>query len=103
MAGPLVADRALDRGGPTVVEVGRVEAAVGTQLGAEIDLVERKEARAELALGGDAHAVAALAERLGHARDHTDIAAPVEIAPARRGLHVRRGRRFEWELLADAL
>ena len=96
-------DRALDRGDQPVVEVGRVEPAVGAQLGAEVGLVEREQARAELTLGGDAHAVAALAERLGHARDHADVAAPVEVAPARGGLDVRAADRLEREHRADAL
>ena len=72
-----------------VIEIGCVEPAVGAQLGAQVDLVEREQARAELTLGGDAHAVTALAERLGDARDHTDVADAVEITPAGGGLHVR--------------
>ena len=52
----------VDRVGEVVV------GAAVAQHRAEVDLVEREQARAELALGGDAHAVAVLAERLGHAR-----------------------------------
>src|SRR5262245_44978191 len=39
----------------------------------EVELVEGEEAGAELAVGGDPHAVAALAERRRDARDHADV------------------------------
>src|SRR5205085_9866338 len=61
------------------------EASVGSQHAAQIGFVECEEARAELAFGGEAHAVAVIAERLGHAGDHADVADPV-------GIHEPLGR-----------
>src|SRR4029450_9605510 len=52
----------------------------------QVELVEGEEAGADLAAGGDAHAVAALAERRGDARDHADITDTVAVPVARRGL-----------------
>ena len=47
-----------------------------------VDLGRGEQARAELALGGQAHAVAVAAERLGDRRDHADRATAVEVPPA---------------------
>src|SRR5690349_18028932 len=63
---PLRADRAHDLLGQTVVEIAVVD--VAAQDRAEVELLEREEARAQLAFGGHADAVALLAERLGDAR-----------------------------------
>ena len=49
---------------------------------AQVGLVGGEQARAELPVGGQADPVAVAAERLGHARDHADGAAAVEVAPA---------------------
>ena len=67
-----------DLGGEEVVElvVGRAAA----QDGPQVELLEREQAGAELALGGDADAVALLAERLGDAGDHADVADAVGVA-----------------------
>ena len=61
---------------------------------AQVELVGREQARAELAVGGQADAVAVAAEGLGDARDHADRAVAVEVAPP-----VRRGRAAGRELL----
>ena len=58
------------------------------QLGAEIGFVERKETRAELAFRGEPHAIAVVAERLGDARDHADVADAVAIDETFRRLDV---------------
>ena len=49
---------------------------------AQVELVEREQAGAELALGGDPDPVALLAERLGDAGDHPDVADAVGVAEA---------------------
>src|SRR5690349_8872833 len=72
VARPLGADRADDRLGEQVVELGGRRTAA--QDVAEVELLEREQAGAQLALGRDPDAVAPVAERGGHARDHADVA-----------------------------
>src|SRR6476620_11901112 len=72
---PLRANRALDRGGEPVVEVGRVAPQDRTEVG----FVEGEQTGAELALGCQPDAVTVLAERLGDARDHADVADTVAV------------------------
>src|SRR3954470_10387175 len=86
VAGPLGTDRAHDLVGEEVVElvVGRTAAEDGPQ----VELLEREQAGPQLALGGHADAVALLAERLGHAGDHADVADAVGVAEAFRRLDV---------------
>ena len=49
---------------------------------AHIELIGRKEARAELAVTRETHTVTVSAERLRHTRNHTNSALTVEIAPS---------------------
>ena len=57
-----------------------VVAAAAAQDRPQVELVEREQAGAELALGGDPDPVALLAERLGDAGDHADVADAVGVA-----------------------
>src|SRR3954447_22555480 len=66
----------------------------GAQRLAQIGLVHREEARAQLALGSQADAVAVRAERLRHGIDEADLAVAVGEAE-----HPRRGRRLARQLL----
>ena len=52
---------------------------------AQVGLVDREEAGAQLAVGGQADAVAVGAERLGHRVDEAELAAPVREAEHARG------------------
>ena len=56
----------------------------GAQRLAQVGLVHREQAGAQLALGGHADAVAVAAERLGDGGDEADLALPVGEAPAAR-------------------
>src|SRR5205807_1118441 len=54
----------------------------------QVELLQREQARTELALGRHSHTIAVVAERLGHTRDHADVAGAVEVPVSRRGLGV---------------
>ena len=69
---------------------------------AQVVVLEGEQAAAELAVGGEADAVALLAERAGDARDHADLAAPVEVAEPLGGLGAP-GDRLEREHRVDLL
>ena len=69
---------------PTARSISRrhlIVGRAGAHRGAQVELVVGEQARAELAVGGEAHPVAVAAERLGDRRDDTDRATPVEVAP----------------------
>ena len=59
---------------------GRSSSRAAAQDGAQVGLVEREQAGAELALGGDRTRSQLLAERLGDAGDHADVADAVAVA-----------------------
>src|SRR3954470_15645120 len=95
VSGPLGADRAHDLVGDAVVELfgrhvlfGAAPEAITAEDGPQVELLEREQARAQLPLRGHADAVALLAERFGHARDHPDVADAVGVAEPLRRLHV---------------
>ena len=58
-----------------------VVAAAAAQDGPQVELPRLEQARAELALGGEAHPVAVAAERLRDAGDDADVALPVGVEP----------------------
>ena len=68
----------------------------------QVGLVEREQAAAELALGGEPDPVAGRAERLGDAGDHADLAAAVAVAEALGRLDAPRAHRLEREHRVDA-
>src|SRR5205085_6079891 len=109
MAGPLRADSARDGVGEPIVEVARVETVFGPEQAAQIGFVECEQAGAELAFGGEPHAVAVIAERFGHARDHADVADAVAVGEALGGpdmvvkAALDAARKIEREDGADAL
>jgi len=86
VACPLRTDRAHDLVGEEVVEL--LVGSTAAEDRPQIELLEREQAGPQLALGGHADAVALLAERLGHAGDHADVADAVGIAEALGRLHV---------------
>src|SRR5947207_2624190 len=73
MAGPFGTDAPLDGGGDLVV------ARPAAQQRTQVELVEGEQARPQLTVGREADAVARLAEGVGHAGDHADVAAPVAV------------------------
>src|SRR4051812_23616094 len=89
VSGPLGADRPHDLVGQPVVELvvgGAAGKTITPKDGPQVELLEREQAGAQLALGGHADAVALLAERLGHAGDHADVADAVGVAEPFGGL-----------------
>src|SRR5439155_21526684 len=88
VAGPLRADRALDLGGEGAFDIDGIAA----HDRAQVELVEREQAGAQPALGRDPDAVAMVAERLGHARDHADVAPTVDVREPLGRLRVPRAR-----------
>src|SRR5947209_8509321 len=64
-----------DRVAEDLLELGVVGAL--THRGAQVGLVEREEARAQAAVGGESDPVAVAAERLGDGIDEADAAAAV--------------------------
>src|SRR3954454_10809383 len=88
MSRPLGANGALD-----LCRQRLVVCSVAHQL-AQIEFGRGEQACPELAVRGDAHAVAVAAERLRHGWDHADGAAAVEVAPS-----VGRGRAPRLHLL----
>src|SRR2546430_10926115 len=96
MPGPLRADGPLDLGRESVVDLNTVVLLVRAgrvpQDRPQVELLQREQARAELALGGHPHAVAVVAERLGDARDHADVTGTVEVPGSSGGPRVDPGR-----------
>src|SRR5690242_18719156 len=89
MAGPLRADGALDLRSKSVVDLNIIVSAGRVpQDRPQVELLQREQARAELALGRHSHAIAVVTERLGHARDHPDVAGAVEVPVPGGGLGV---------------
>jgi len=74
--GPLRADGGLDPGGDLVVGLA------ATERGPQVELVGREQAGTELAVGGEADAVAVAAEGLRDRRDDADKSTTVEVSPA---------------------
>ena len=80
MTSPLGADRTSDRIGQPVVQLIARRAAA--QDLTHVELVEREQAGAELALSRQSHPVAVVTERLGDAGNDTDMSAAVEVSIA---------------------
>ena len=102
MTGPLCADCIADGSGQQIVEFGT--RCTSTQDRAHVEFVEREQARAELALGGEPHPVAVPAERLGDAGDDPDLTAAIEIPVALGGFvgaHNRLGRKLSRDCRQD--
>src|SRR5215218_6511677 len=86
VAGPLGPDRRPHELGEVVI------GSPGAEYGAEVELLQREQACAELAFGRHPHTVAVVAERLGDARDHADVAEAVAVAEPRSRLGIADGR-----------
>src|SRR5688572_17997550 len=82
MTGPLPSDGTFDDRRHVFIR------AVGTERSPEIELLEREETGAELALGSDPHPVAALAEWRSDTGNDPKLSYPVGIRKALCGCHV---------------
>src|SRR5688572_33194288 len=85
--------------------VERHEVLAATERIAQVHLVIAEEARAQATVGGEAHAVAGLAIRVRHRRDHSDGAGRITETMVFRGTIParRRARWLQWAEASEAV